>query len=168
MSTLTSCYVTHVPKCTRPSLRFSCWQVKGHALNYTRGGGRAWDRGYTRPSLRFSCWQFKDHTLHYTRGGGRAWDLGYAYSTFRSRANSVMSSWGLSGLRTAHSKNTSFVSCPVFVKLVHSYLPIILLISAPFWVTLQFVEVKKTRRLRRGLPRFKMFHPRKNKSRYIA
>ena len=61
-------------------------------------------------------------------------------------ANSVMSSWGLNGLRTAHSKNTSFVSCPVFVKLVHSYLPIILLISAPFWVTLQFVEVKKTKK----------------------
>ena len=50
-------------------------------------------------------------------------------------ANSVMSSWGL---RTVHSKNTSFVSCPVIVKLVHSdsYLPIILLISAPFWPNL--------------------------------
>ena len=67
-------------------------------------------------------------------------------------ANSVMSSWGLNGLRTAHSKNTSFVSCPVFVKLVHSYLPIILLISAPFWVTLQFVEVKKTKKKKCALP----------------
>ena len=55
-------------------------------------------------------------------------------------ANSAMSSWGL------RTKNKLFVFCPVFVKLMHSYLSIILLISAPFWVTPNLWRSKRQRR----------------------